>query len=120
MTDKASVFRTQESLTDVLATVQELSQRYENVAIDDKGTTFNYDLTEALELGYLLDLAECLVVSARERNESRGGHFRDDFPTRDDQNWMKHSLCSRGEDGSVQVAYKPVQMGKYEPMERKY
>jgi succinate dehydrogenase / fumarate reductase flavoprotein subunit len=120
MTEKAFVFRTDETLSSMLGTIGELKARYENVAIDDKGATFNYDLTEALELGYLLDLAEALVVSARARTESRGAQFRNDFPARDDVNWMKHTLATRKDDGTVELSYKPVVGGKYEPMERKY
>jgi succinate dehydrogenase / fumarate reductase flavoprotein subunit len=120
MTDKASVFRTEETLKAMLGTIEELKVRYEHARIDDKGSTFNYDLTEALELGYLIDLAESLVVGAITRTESRGGHFRDDHPTRDDTNWLKHTLVRRADDGTVTLDYKPVQLGRYEPMERKY
>ena len=120
MTEKASVFRTEETLKSVLGTIEELKERYEHARIDDKGSTFNFDLTEALELGYLIDLAESLVVGGMARTESRGGHFRDDYPTRDDANWLKHSLVRRAEDGTVTLDYKPVQLGRYEPMERKY
>jgi len=120
MTDKASVFRTEESLTAAQSTIEHLRSRYEHVGIDDKGRRFNYDLTEALELGFLLDLAETLVAAALARTESRGGHFRDDHPLRDDANWMKHSLVRRGSSGQLTVGYKPVVGGKYLPMERKY
>jgi succinate dehydrogenase / fumarate reductase flavoprotein subunit len=120
MMDKASVFRTDESLRSVLQTIGELKDRYQKVSIQDKGEVFNYDLTEAIELGFLIDLAETLLVAARARTESRGGHFRDDHPTRDDANWMRHSLAYRQPDGSVRLDYKPVVGGKYEPMERKY
>ncbi len=117
---EASVFRTEESLAAVSRTLGDLRARYADVRIDDKGAVFNYDLTEGLELGYLLDLAEALVVSARARTESRGAHFRDDHPTRDDATWMRHTLASRHPDGSVQLSYKPVDGGLYQPMERKY
>jgi succinate dehydrogenase / fumarate reductase flavoprotein subunit len=120
MTEKASVFRTEETLKSVLGTIDELKERYEHARIDDTSATFNFDLTEALELGYLIDLAESLVVGAMARTESRGGHFRDDHPTRDDANWLKHTLVRRSEDGTVSLDYKPVQLGRYEPMERKY
>ena len=120
MMDKASVFRTDESLRSVLDTVRSLRERYQRASIQDKGEVFNYDLTEAIELGFLIDLAESLVVSALARTESRGAHFRDDHPTRDDVNWMRHSLAFRNDDGSVRLDYKPVVGGKYEPMERKY
>ena len=120
MMDKASVFRTDESLRSVLDTVRSLRDRYRKASIQDKGEIFNYDLTEAIELGFLIDLAESLVVSALARTESRGAHFRDDHPTRDDANWMRHSMAFRTDEGGVRLDYKPVVGGKYEPMERKY
>ena len=118
--EKASVFRTDESLADALAVIGDLRQRFERITVDDKGTTFNNELTEAMELGNLLDISEALVVGARARTESRGGHFREDFPKRDDKKWMRHTLVTRSEDGSVSLSYKPVVQGPYEPMERKY
>ena len=120
MTDKASVFRTDDSLRAVASTITDLRRRFEEVGVDDKGDRFNYDLTEALELGFLLDLAEALVAGALARTESRGGHFRDDFPTRNDAHWMRHTLVRREGDGKLSLDYKPVVGGKYEPMERKY
>ncbi|MDP8991860.1 MAG: succinate dehydrogenase flavoprotein subunit [Actinomycetota bacterium] len=120
MTEKAFVFRSEETLSSMLSTLSDLAARYEQVTVDDKGATFNYDLTEALELGYLLDLAEALVVSARARTESRGAQYRTDHPLRDDANWMRHTLATRRADGTVELAYKPVVGGKYLPMERKY
>jgi succinate dehydrogenase / fumarate reductase flavoprotein subunit len=120
MTEHASVFRTEDSLSDVQATIGRLRDRYSAAGVDDKGTVFNYDLTEALELGFLLDIAEALVVSALARTESRGGHFRNDFPKRDDVNWMKHTVVRRSEDGKLSLEYKPVAGGRYQPMERKY
>ncbi|MEA2843472.1 MAG: succinate dehydrogenase / fumarate reductase, flavoprotein subunit [Actinomycetota bacterium] len=120
MTDKASVFRTDETLRQALATIDGLRERYQSVRVDDKGKVFNFDLTEAIELGFLIDLAETLVVAALARTESRGAHFRDDFPTRDDAGWMRHSLSVRQEDGSVRLDYKPVVGGTYAPMERRY
>jgi succinate dehydrogenase / fumarate reductase flavoprotein subunit len=120
MMDKASVFRTEESLAAMASILDDLKARYERVTIDDKGEIFNYDVTEALELGYLIDLAEALVVSARARTESRGAHFRDDHTLRDDANWMKHTLATRLEDGTVSLDYKPVEGDAYMPMERKY
>ena len=120
MTDKASVFRTDELLRQAGATIGGLRERYRSAGIDDKGRVFNFDLTEALELGYLLDLADALVVAALARTESRGAHFRDDFPSRDDVNWMRHSLAYREPDGSLRFDSKPVVGGNYQPMERKY
>ncbi len=120
MTDKASVFRTEETLTVALGTIRGLRERYLDASIDDKGPTFNFDLTEGLELGFLLDLAEVLAASALARTESRGAHFRDDHPLRDDANWMRHSLARRTTDGAIALDYKPVEEGPYLPMERKY
>ena len=120
MMDKASVFRTDASLESVLGTIAELKSAYENVGVSDRGEVFNYELTEAIELGFLLDLAEGLALSARARTESRGAHFRDDFTTRNDAEWMKHTLVFRNDDGSFRLDYKPVVGGKYQPMERKY
>jgi succinate dehydrogenase / fumarate reductase flavoprotein subunit len=120
MTNKASVFRTDRSLGEVLGILDELQDRYEEISIQDKGDRYNFEITEALELGFLLDLARTLVVAARARTESRGAHFREDHPTRDDAKWMIHSLASRADDGGVELDYKPVVGGTYEPMERKY
>jgi len=120
MMAKASVFRTGESLASCLGTVRSLKDAYEKISVDDRGSVFNYDVVEALELGYLLELAEALVVSGQARTESRGAHSRDDHPQRDDANWMKHTLARRNEDGSITLDYKPVVGGAYQPMERKY
>ena len=120
MTLNASVFRTDESLRSVGATVDALRDRSRRVAVRDQGRRFNYELSEALELGYLLDVAQALVAAALARTESRGAHFRDDHPLRDDANWMRHSLAHRRPDGSVRLDYKPVVDGPYLPMERKY
>jgi succinate dehydrogenase / fumarate reductase flavoprotein subunit len=120
MMDKASVFRDDASLTSVKKTIVDLRERYQHISVDDKGPTYNYDLVEAMELENLLDLSEALVVGAHARTESRGAHFRDDFTKRDDVEWMKHTLVTRDEAGNVQLSYKPVTQGPYEPMERKY
>ncbi len=120
MMELASVFRTEESLSEMSTVLGGLRARYREVSIDDTGSVFNFDLTEALELGYLLDLAEALVASARARTESRGAHFRDDHPARDDATWMRHTLAQRGPDGKVALSYKPVDGGLYQPMARKY
>ncbi|MGH9282776.1 MAG: FAD-binding protein, partial [Acidimicrobiales bacterium] len=120
MTDKAFVFREEDGLAEALDDLGQLRARYREVAIDDKGPTFNYDLTEALELGYLLDLAEATVVSARARTESRGAHYRLDHTLRDDAGWLRHTLATRQADGTVALSYKPVVLGDYIPMERKY
>jgi succinate dehydrogenase / fumarate reductase flavoprotein subunit len=120
MDRNAQVYRTDESLKQAEEDIAALKQRYAQVAITDKGKRYNSDLLEAVELGFLLDLAEVLVVGARARNESRGGHFREDYPNRDDVNFMRHTMAYRDADGAVQLDYKPVVMTRYQPMERKY
>ena len=119
MMEKASVFRDAASLTAMSEKLKELRQRFANVKVEDKGTRYNTELLEAVELENLLDLAEVLVEGALVRQESRGAHFREDFPTRDDANWLKHTLAYRGEKG-VTFRYKPVTITKFQPQERKY
>jgi succinate dehydrogenase / fumarate reductase flavoprotein subunit len=114
------IVRTEESLMRVLGVIEELKERYRLARVDDHGSAYNTDLLEAVELGYLLDLAEVTAVAARARTESRGGHWRDDFPFRDDANWLRHSLARRQPDGSIELSYKPVTITRYMPMERKY
>lgn len=118
------VFRTEQTIKTAVEKIAELRERYKNVAIQDKGKRFNTDLLEAVELGNLLDLAEVMAVSALARKESRGGHYREDYPNRDDVNFMRHTMAYRevGDDGSetVRLDYKPVVQTRYQPMERKY
>jgi succinate dehydrogenase / fumarate reductase flavoprotein subunit len=119
----AQVYRTEATLKQAENDIAQLKARYARVAVTDKGRRFNTDLLEAVELGFLLDLAEVLVVSARARNESRGGHFREDYPRRDDVNFMRHTMAYPAQDGdgtAVRIDYKPVVMTRYQPMERKY
>ena len=120
MNDNAQVFRTGELLAEQQQILTGLQSRFDGIRIDDKGRSFNTDLIEAVELGHLLDLAEALVDGAMTREESRGAHYREDFPKRDDANWLKHTLVYRNPDGSRRFEYRPVTMGRYEPMERKY
>jgi succinate dehydrogenase / fumarate reductase, flavoprotein subunit len=119
MDEKAGVYRTDTLLAEMEVELASLRERYARVWVQDSSRRYNTDLLEAVELGFLLDLAEALVVSARARTESRGGHFREDHPTRDDKNWLKHTLALRT-DGGVKLDYKPVTMTRYEPMERRY
>ncbi|MGA0065666.1 MAG: succinate dehydrogenase flavoprotein subunit [Candidatus Nanopelagicales bacterium] len=120
----AQVYRTEATLKQALTDIQELRRRYRHIAVQDKGARFNTDLLEAIELGFLLDLAEVTVVGALERKESRGGHAREDYPTRDDVNFMRHTMAYRipgaGDESGVRVDYKPVTITRYQPMERKY
>ncbi len=120
MDRNAQVFRTEESLSEVEADIVKLKDRYDNIAISDKGKRYNSDLLEAVELGFLLDLAQVLVVSARNRKESRGGHAREDYLERDDKNYMKHTMAYRQVDGSIALDWKPVVVTRYQPMARKY
>jgi succinate dehydrogenase / fumarate reductase flavoprotein subunit len=119
MDQKAGVYRTETLLKEMEAELAALRERYAGVWVQDTSRRYNTDLLETVELGFMLDLAEALVVSARARQESRGGHFREDYPVRDDKTWLKHSLAFRTE-GGVRLDYKPVTMTRYEPMERKY
>jgi succinate dehydrogenase / fumarate reductase flavoprotein subunit len=119
MDEKAGVYRTEALLAEMEVELAALRERYARVWVQDTSRRYNTDLLEAVELGFLLDLAEALVVSARARSESRGGHFREDHPARDDTNWLRHSLALRT-DAGVKLDYKPVTMTRYEPMERKY
>jgi succinate dehydrogenase / fumarate reductase flavoprotein subunit len=115
----AAVYRTEGTLKQALSDVQRLRERYANVSVGDKGRRYNSDLLEAVELGFLLDLAEVLVTGALARTESRGGHAREDYPTRDDVNFMRHTMAYRTDDG-IRLDYKPVVVTRYQPMERKY
>jgi succinate dehydrogenase / fumarate reductase, flavoprotein subunit len=123
----AQVFRTSESLAHVASVISNLRERYKHVAVQDKGKRFNTDLLEAVELGFLLDLAEVVVMSAANREESRGGHMRDDFPNRDDQKFMQHTMAYLSGDphsthaaDHIRLDWKPVTITRYQPMERKY
>lgn len=119
MFEDVGVFRTEEGMKRALATLAELRERYKHVRVQDTGKIFNTDLLNAWELSNLLELAEVVTTSALNRQESRGGHAREDFPKRDDQNWLKHTLAwKRGE--KVEIGYKPVVITKYQPKERVY
>ncbi|MBA0054170.1 succinate dehydrogenase flavoprotein subunit [Streptomyces sp. AJS327] len=124
MDKNVMVFRTEQTLKEAVEEIGQLRGRYRNISVQDKGKRFNTDLLEALELGNLLDLAEVTAVSALARKESRGGHYREDFPNRDDVNFMRHTMAYRevGDDGteSIRLDYKPVVQTRYQPMERKY
>jgi succinate dehydrogenase / fumarate reductase flavoprotein subunit len=118
MTDAAE-FRTAEGLTRLMSKIDELRDRFTHVGLGDKGTTFNMDLVETIETGFLLDIAQTIAASALSREESRGAHVREDFPNRDDANWLKHTLIYRT-SGGLRMRYKPVVLTRFEPKERKY
>jgi succinate dehydrogenase / fumarate reductase flavoprotein subunit len=120
MMANCGLVRTDQSLSKALDTIAELKERFARVGIDDKSKVYNTELLEALELGFMLDLAEATAVAAKARTESRGGHYREDFPFRDDGYWLRHSLAFRKPDGSIELRYKPVTITNYIPMERKY
>ncbi|HEX4787079.1 MAG TPA: succinate dehydrogenase flavoprotein subunit [Actinospica sp.] len=124
MDDNAGVYRNERTLKQAYDDVKALQRRYRDLAVQDKGKRFNTDLLEAVELGFLLDLAEVLVVGALNRKESRGGHAREDYQDRDDENFMKHTMAYREakEDGSydIRLDWKPVVVTRYQPMVRKY
>jgi succinate dehydrogenase / fumarate reductase flavoprotein subunit len=120
MFDLAFVVRNEENLAEMGRALENLRKRYETIAIGDRGTVYNTDLMEAVEAGFLLDCAATLVAAAEARDESRGAHYREDHPLRDDANWLKHSLATLEADGSIRLDTKPVKMGPYVPMERKY
>jgi succinate dehydrogenase / fumarate reductase, flavoprotein subunit len=126
MDKNAQVFRTEETLNEALEKITELRGRYEHISIQDQGKRFNTDLLEAIELGFLLDLAEVTVITCRERRESRGAHLREDYPDRDDKKFMVHSMAyltdkeDKTTKTNIKVGWKPVVITNYQPMERKY
>jgi succinate dehydrogenase / fumarate reductase flavoprotein subunit len=120
MHENFGVFRREDQMKRQGEIVAELRERYGRVVIEDKGNLFNNDLTQALELEFLLELADCMVVCGLARKESRGAHARPyDFPERDDENYLKHTLAT-WQDGRPKLEWKPVTMTKWQPQERKY
>jgi len=119
MTENCGVFRDADRLKVCIETIQNLRQRYKKGKVTDKGKVFNTEIYEIIELGNMLGMAEVIATAALARNESRGGHHRTDFPKRDDQNFLKHSLVYPTDDG-VEIKYKPVVITKHQPAERTY
>jgi fumarate reductase flavoprotein subunit len=120
MEDSAGIFRTEDSLLEGAATLRELQERSESMAVDDHSRAFNTQVLAALELSNMLDVAEAIIAAALRREESRGAHQRLDFPARDDENYLAHSLVHRGEAGANKVEYLPVTITRWQPGERVY
>ncbi len=119
MMDKCSVFRKEDELKILLTELQALKDRYKDLSITDKSNIFNTELLEAIELGHMLTLAEVIAFCALQRTESRGAHYREDYPERDDENWLKHTFAFQTDKGIV-FKYKPVKFTRFKPEERKY
>jgi len=120
MMDLVGMFRTGEGMQSALETVRELRERYKSIPLHDQGKIFNTEMINLWELGNLLEIAELTTVCALARTESRGGHARDDYPNRDDVNWLKHTLSWVKPNGEIELRYKPVVITKYQPKERVY
>jgi succinate dehydrogenase / fumarate reductase flavoprotein subunit len=114
------VYRSGAGLATGRAGVAALRERAGRLRLDDHGVRYNTDLTDAIELGFLLDCAEAMVISAEARTETRGAHAREDFPERDDARWMRHTFATRQLDGTVVLTYKPVTVTEYQPAPRVY
>src|SRR5262249_36689952 len=119
MMEDVGVVRDEQKLRSAQRKIAELKERIGRVCIQDKGCTFNTELMEVLELGFLLDCSEATIAGALSRKESRGGHCREDYPERDDQHFLKHTLAYKTGD-KLEIGYKPVVLGTFEPKERKY
>jgi len=120
MNENCAVFRDEAKLQAQLEIVRRLQEEARTAYIDDKGSVFNQDVLGAIELGYMLDCAETIVLGAIERKESRGAQFRTDYPERDDETWLKHINITRNADGRPEISYSPVTITKFEPAERTY
>jgi succinate dehydrogenase / fumarate reductase flavoprotein subunit len=120
MFDLCGVVRSERGLRELQGILAGLRERYGLIGIQDQGRVFNTELMEAVELGFLLDVSDAIVASALARDESRGGHYREDHQLRDDDHWLRHSLAYREPDGSIRLEDKDVKLGPYVPMERKY
>jgi succinate dehydrogenase / fumarate reductase flavoprotein subunit len=120
MTDNAGVFRTEESLLLQQDKLKELKKRFSNIRIDDKSTVYNTDLQEAIELGHMIDFSAFIVQGAILRQESRGAHFREDYPKRDDEKFLKHTLTFMDKNGELSTEYMDVVLGNFKPEDRTY
>jgi succinate dehydrogenase / fumarate reductase flavoprotein subunit len=120
MNEKVGIFRNRQELEQALNKLIELKERYRNVGVSSAARHMNYELTNSLELGYTLDVAHTIILGAILREESRGAHFRTDFKTRNDGDWLKHTIARMGDDGSPVISFKDVVITRYQPVERKY
>jgi succinate dehydrogenase / fumarate reductase flavoprotein subunit len=119
MTDQCSVFRNQHGLENAITQIRQLKKSYLNIGLTSKSRIFNYELQEAFELGNMLRVAEIIVYSALQRHESRGAHFRSDYPERNDDEWLKHTFVNETPTG-LKTCYKSVVIGKFIPQKRSY
>ena len=120
MTYGAGIFREEKKMKEALEKVREIRERAKHIKVHDREMTFNTNLQQTLEFLNLVEVAETIVLGALERKESRGAHFRIDYPERDDENFLKHSIIERTEDGELRISWKPVKITKFQPEERKY
>ncbi|HIC43239.1 MAG TPA: succinate dehydrogenase/fumarate reductase flavoprotein subunit, partial [Sulfurimonas sp.] len=120
MTDNAGVFRSEETLAKQLNIMKDLREKYKNIRIEDKSKIFNTELQEAIEFGHMLDYCTFIAQSALARKESRGAHYREDFPTRDDENFLQHTMGYMDKNGNVNLEYMDVILGKHELRARTY
>ncbi len=120
MMDNVSVFRNDETLTTALDDLQELRERANNVVVRDKGKKFNTELMDAVEIQFMVDYAEAVAASAHHRTESRGAHSREDFPKRNDDDWLQHTLFHSDGKGNFEFGRKEVAITRFQPKERKY
>jgi succinate dehydrogenase / fumarate reductase flavoprotein subunit len=120
MTEKVGVYREEKPLAGAVEALADLKERYRGVILDNKGSAFNYDLVDTLELGGMLELAEVTALTALRRTECRGSHWRTDHPGRNDDEWLKHSMATYNPDGPPHLEYTDVIITKYQPTERKY
>jgi fumarate reductase flavoprotein subunit len=120
MEESAGIYRTEASLKEATGKLQRLQERMQDLALDDSSYTFNTELTTALELSYMLDVAQTIVQCALERKESRGSHQRTDHPKRDDERFLAHSLVYRAENALPRIEYRPVTITRWPPGQRVY
>jgi succinate dehydrogenase / fumarate reductase flavoprotein subunit len=120
MADKAGIYRDQTHLEQAVNDLEELQHRYRRLVVKDRNTVFNTEMVGALELRNMLTLAEVVALGALQRTESRGAHSREDYPKRDDNDWMKHTVATLGADGRPHLHYDPVVVTEFEPQERVY